>query len=179
MEDRVSSENRAGAEAAENTTPTFGAGEKTYFVQSLRVDDLAQVCSIENAIYPFPWSVGNFKDSLVSGYDAWVVRVPQAIGVVAYAVVMWIPDDAHLLNISVALSHQHKGIGTAFLAWITVNARSRNAKNMMLEVRPSNYAALRLYTKAGFTQIGKRKGYYPNGMNQREDALVLNKRLSN
>jgi [ribosomal protein S18]-alanine N-acetyltransferase len=175
MEDRVGSEKRPGMMSAVNTA--FEAGGQTYCVQSLLVDDLAQVCSIENAIYPFPWSVGNFKDSLVSGYDAWVVRAPHSIDVMAYAIVMWIPDDAHLLNISVARSQQQKGLGTAFLAWITANARSRNAVNMMLEVRPSNNAALRLYAKAGFTQIGKRKGYYPNGVNQREDALVLNKRL--
>jgi ribosomal-protein-alanine N-acetyltransferase len=44
---------------------------------------------------------------------------------------------------------------------------------MLLEVRPSNTGALALYQEAGFTEIGRRKGYYPAAGQRREDALVL------
>jgi [ribosomal protein S18]-alanine N-acetyltransferase len=156
---------------------TFYVANKAYLVQGLLTKDLEQVCAIENAVYPFPWSLGNFKDSLVSGYDAWVVRETNTSDVMAYAVVMWIPDEAHLLNISVALNHQRIGLGSALLEWLMLDAKKKKATNVMLEVRPSNLSAVRLYKQVGFLQIGVRKGYYPNGNLPREDALVLSKSL--
>jgi ribosomal-protein-alanine acetyltransferase len=156
---------------------TFYVASKAYLVQCLLSDDLEQVCFIENAVYAFPWSAGNFKDSLVSGYDAWVVKEPNTNDVIAYAVVMWIPDEAHLLNISVALNYQRIGLGSAFLQWLTLDAKKKKATNVMLEVRPSNLSAVRLYKRVGFLEIGVRKGYYPNGNLPREDALVLSKSL--
>jgi ribosomal-protein-alanine N-acetyltransferase len=51
-------------------------------------------------------------------------------------------------------------------------ARERGAKNVFLEVRPSNAPALALYEAFGFNRIGQRRGYYPAHVG-REDALVL------
>jgi len=72
-------------------------------VRGMRRGDLDAVAAIEREIYPFPWSRGNFTDSLSSGYDAWVFEGGDEIGtaLLGYAVVMWIPDEAHLLNLSV------------------------------------------------------------------------------
>jgi [ribosomal protein S18]-alanine N-acetyltransferase len=166
-----------GEAESQSSAFTFYVANKAYLVQCLLSDDLEQVCTIENMVYPFPWSVGNFKDSLVSGYDAWVVKDPITHDVIAYAVVMWIPGEAHLLNISVALNHQRIGLGSALLQWLMLDAKKKKAASVMLEVRPSNVAAVRLYKKLGFVQIGIRKGYYPNGNLPREDALVLSKSL--
>lgn len=166
-----------GEVESQSSAFTFCVASKAYLVQRLLSNDLEQVCAIENTVYPFPWSTRNFRDSLVSGYDAWVVREPNTDTVIAYAVVMWIPDEAHLLNISIALNHQGIGLGSALLEWLTHNAKKNKATSVMLEVRPSNRAAIGLYTKVGFIQIGMRKGYYPNGNLPREDALVLSKSL--
>jgi [ribosomal protein S18]-alanine N-acetyltransferase len=43
---------------------------------------------------------------------------------------------------------------------------------MLLEVRPTNEAALRLYQRYGFERIGVRRGYYP-AHGGREDAIVM------
>ncbi|MND05848.1 ribosomal-protein-alanine N-acetyltransferase [compost metagenome] len=51
-------------------------------------------------------------------------------------------------------------------------ARDYGAQTILLEVRPSNQAAIELYASAGFAEIGRRRGYYPAG-NEREDAIVL------
>ena len=51
-------------------------------------------------------------------------------------------------------------------------ARTVGGRQMFLEVRPSNVAALALYARAGFETIGRRKGYYP-AADGREDALVM------
>lgn len=133
--------------------------------------DLDEVSCGEALIYPFPWSRGNFADCLVAGYDAWVLRRQGVL--LAYAVLMWIPDEVHLLNLSVMPQWQGRGIGRAFLGALCEDAQRRGARGMMLEVRPSNRVAAALYDSVGFRQIGLRKRYYPSWNQTREDARVL------
>jgi len=66
-------------------------------------------------------------------------------------------------------------LGRTLLAHCEQQARSVGAPGLLLEVRPSNAVALAFYRKSGFVQIGVRRGYYPAGRNQREDALVMQK----
>lgn len=149
-------------------------------VRPMQVADLDRVAEIERAIYAFPWTKGNFSDSLKAGYDAWVFEAPaMAPGAMAgYAVVMWIPDEVHLLNISVDAAWQGRGLGRAMLDWLCADARSRGARSMLLEVRPSNQPARQLYASSAFEQVGLRRGYYPAAAGTREDALVLRKELA-
>lgn len=138
--------------------------------------DLPGVLAIENEIYPFPWSLGNFSDSLEAGYDCWAFD-DESGELVAYAIVMWIPDEVHLLNLSVAAPRQRRGLGRALLDWLIADAAHRGARGMLLEVRPSNLPALRLYERSGFERIGVRRRYYPAPDRQREDAWVLFRRI--
>jgi ribosomal-protein-alanine acetyltransferase len=138
--------------------------------------DLDQVAAIEAQVYPFPWSRGNFVDSLAAGYDAWVFEEDGEL--VAYAVVMWIPDEVHLLNLSVGAAYQGAGRGGEVLDWLMAESAGRGARSMMLEVRPSNLHALRLYEHKGFRPIGIRRRYYPAAGDTREDALVMVRRLA-
>jgi len=136
----------------------------------MREPDLPQVLAIENAIYTHPWTQGNFADSLHAGYDCRTWRVDGEL--VGYFVLMAAAGEAHLLNLSIAASHQRKGHGEALLREAVSLARLRGAKNMFLEVRPSNRGAQALYTRFGFRKIAVRRGYYP-AHSGREDALVL------
>ncbi|HQY29256.1 MAG TPA: ribosomal protein S18-alanine N-acetyltransferase [Burkholderiaceae bacterium] len=157
--------------------PSPGAGLR---VRAMRREDLDAVAAIERDVYPFPWSRGNFADSMASGYDAWVFEGGDGTGsaLLGYAVVMWIPDEAHLLNLSVATPAQGRGAGRAMLDWLMRDAARRGARGMMLEVRPSNLRAIALYRSCGFDQIGVRKRYYPAADGAREDARVLFRRLA-
>jgi [ribosomal protein S18]-alanine N-acetyltransferase len=134
-------------------------------------DDLARIVAIESRIYPFPWSRGNFIDSLRAGYSAWTLRNRNG-DIVAYAVMMLSVDEAHLLNLSVALHEQRTGLGWRTLEWMADVARGYGARTMLLEVRPTNEPALRLYKSYGFERIGVRRGYYPATVG-REDAIVM------
>ena len=132
--------------------------------------DLDTLMTIENEIYPYPWTRGNFSDSLNAGYHCWVV---ECGGVIAgYSVVMIAAGEAHLLNMSIAAGWQRRGLGTALLSFIIKLARDYEAGKIFLEVRPSNTAARALYGGAGFAEIAVRRGYYPAGAG-REDAVVM------
>ena len=139
-------------------------------LRPMREADLPAVIAIENTIYAFPWTQGNFHDSLAAGYNCWAyMRDGELIG---YAVLMHAADEAHLLNLSIAANCQRQGYGSRLLRRVCELARGEGARLLFLEVRPSNAAALRLYERHGFERIGLRREYYPAHAG-REDALVL------
>ncbi len=139
-------------------------------VQPLTEDDLPAVLTIEQAIYEFPWTAGNFRDSLRAGYSCWAAFENDVL--IGYAVLMLAAGEAHLLNLSIAAAEQRRGHGARLLGQVIRIARDYGARVLFLEVRPSNLPAQRLYAAHGFHQIGVRRGYYP-AKGGREDALVL------
>ena len=132
--------------------------------------DLPTVAAIERSLYEFPWTHGNFADSIDSNYSCWVYRYDRDI--IGYAILMLAVNEAHLLNISIDSGFQRRGLGRALLQRLVHVAREFRAERLILEVRPSNIAGLALYAFHGFSQIGRRRNYYP-AANGREDALVL------
>jgi len=149
-----------------------------WHVRPMRVADLPAITRIELRIFAAPWTHGNFADSLAAGYDGWVFSDPfDSSAILGYSLLMWTPDEVHLLNLSVNDSVQGRGLGTQFMDWILSNLLHRGAQSILLEVRPSNLAALRLYERMGFHRIGLRKGYYPPQEGVREDAIVMVRRL--
>lgn len=140
----------------------------------MQLGNLGAVHQIESDIYEYPWTEGNLRDSMAVGYECLEYRCAGAL--LGYAVMMIALDEAHILNLSIARSYQRQGYGQALLQLLSGIARTRSVSRMLLEVRPSNVAARGLYARAGFTEIGVRRGYYP-ATSGREDAIVLERRL--
>ena len=132
--------------------------------------DLDAVAEVEQHVYPFPWSRGNFTDSLAAGHGAWLAREHGRM--TAYAVTMQVLDEVHLLNLTVVPEMQRRGRGGAMLAHLLELARNAAAKRMLLEVRPGNIPGQALYRRHGFVEIGRRRDYYP-APDGREDAIVM------
>lgn len=148
--------------------PTDIAEHLSY--RSLDELTLPRVVAIESSVYAFPWTLGNFRDSLYSGYDC--TGVWHGNELVGYTITMPALEEMHLLNLAVALSWQHQGVGHAIMSALIAKARTTTCEVIYLEVRPSNIAALRLYERFGFQQLGVRRDYYP-AVTGREDALFL------
>jgi ribosomal-protein-alanine N-acetyltransferase len=132
--------------------------------------DLDEVVGIEQVAYPCPWTRGIFEDCLRVGYACWVLE--QAGAIVAYGVLSVAVGEAHILNLCVRPERQRQGHGRSLLRHLLGLARRHHADTALLEVRPSNRAALALYQRLGFNEVGMRRGYYP-GERGREDALIL------
>ncbi|HKO88007.1 MAG TPA: ribosomal protein S18-alanine N-acetyltransferase [Burkholderiales bacterium] len=145
--------------------------------EPLQLDEIDEVVAIEKKIYDFPWTAGNFRDSLRAGYSCWSYRSPDN-ELVGYGVLMFAVDEAHLLNLSIAEPHQRKGHGSRLLEHFVRVAKQQQAKLLFLEVRPSNPGARALYASFDFQHVGTRRGYYPS-FRGREDALVLSLSLAN
>jgi len=141
---------------------------------AMRDADLDAVLAIEQGVYTHPWTRGNFADSLRSGYACRTWRVAREL--VGYFVLMAAAGEAHLLNLSIAAGWQRRGHGTALLGEAMRIGRDMGARNVFLEVRPSNLPGQALYERMGFRKIAQRRNYYP-APGGREDALVLSRAL--
>ena len=139
-------------------------------IRPLLVTDLDAVMAIENRAYGFPWSQGIFRDCLRVGYCCWCYE--NAGEIHGYGVMSVAAGEAHILNLTVNPDARRRGIGTRLMKHFLALACRHNADTVMLEVRPSNEAAIALYEKLGFNEIGMRRNYYP-ATDGREDALLL------
>jgi ribosomal-protein-alanine N-acetyltransferase len=137
----------------------------------MRDADVDAVAAIEQRAHPFPWTRGNFVDSLKAGHSVWVFREGGTL--VGYAVLMMTVDEAELLDITVVPEWQRRGLGGSLLDRLFEVARGHGATRMLLEVRPSNEAGLALYRRFGFAEIGRRRAYYQG----KEDAIVMAREL--
>ena len=151
--------------------------------------DLDAVLAIESISHVHPWTRGNFTDSLAVGHWAYCIR-PQVDKPIegsyldphilwAYCILFPAVDELHLLNITVSPKLRSLGIGLRMMKAIEGVAAQQKMPRIILEVRPSNNSALRLYKSLGYEQIGIRKNYYPVDLSsgRREDALVMAKSI--
>ncbi len=142
-----------------------------HVIRTMREADVPAALLLDQASYEFPWTAGNFIDSIRAGYHCWVYEAGhQAVG---HAVLMSVFDEAHLLNLAISPNWQRQGLGAALLQTVLQEARSAQINMLYLEVRPSNSTAVRLYNRNGFEGFATRKDYYPAKNNGREDALVM------
>ncbi|WP_198043275.1 ribosomal protein S18-alanine N-acetyltransferase [Ketobacter nezhaii] len=138
--------------------------------QLMSFSHLPLVMEIEQQAYPWPWTEGMFVDSLRNGHLCYVALEEGVL--VGYAILYVAVGECHILNICVSPRRQNQGLGQKLLEYVLAASVDHGAEKALLEVRPSNVAAVALYQRAGFEQVGVRKDYYPAG-SEREDALVF------
>lgn len=139
-------------------------------IRTLASEDMEQVMELERLGHSHPWSEGIFRDCFKDGYRLWALE--QDHRVLGFAVVNYLFDEAHLLNICVHPQLRGQGAGRQLLQHALAESVKDGMVCMILEVRDSNRAAIELYAGEGFREIGRRRGYYPDGPG-REDARVM------
>jgi ribosomal-protein-alanine N-acetyltransferase len=144
-------------------------------IRVMRPSDLDAVTAIEQRTYEFPWGRGVFSDCLMAGYLCVVLDGGEQL--IGYAIVSTAAAEGHILNLCVDKDMHRLGYGQQLLDYALDFSREKLIKRLFLEVRPSNEAAIILYTQAGFNSLGVRKGYY-KAVGGNEDALVLVREFS-
>ncbi|MEW6253515.1 MAG: ribosomal protein S18-alanine N-acetyltransferase [Pseudomonadota bacterium] len=137
--------------------------------------DLPRIHRIELASYDYPWTPGNFADSMKAGYSMWVREAEGEV--IGYYAMMVAAGEAHLLNLTIAPIWRGHGLGRELLEHCLAGARDHKAESVFLEVRVSNTVAIALYHSSGFVDLAVRRGYYP-ARDGREDALIMKKTLA-
>lgn len=141
-------------------------------IRPMGIADVDAVMAIEVRAYGFPWSRGNMVDSLSAGHEAEVL-VDADGQILGYYVAMTGVDEMHLLNVTVAPEWQRRGLGGRLLDALQARCRELHLPTLWLEVRAGNEGAHALYLRRGFTEVARRRGYYPAPRGTREDAIVM------
>jgi [ribosomal protein S18]-alanine N-acetyltransferase len=139
--------------------------------EPMTLADVPAVLALEQAVYPFPWTRGNFIDSLAAGHVTELLRDGEG-ALAAYSVSLPGADEMHLLNLTVAPAWRRRGLARLLLDALVARCRAERRGRLWLEVRLSNARAQAVYARYGFVAVGERRGYYPAARG-REDAVVM------
>ncbi len=142
-----------------------------FVIRSMTPADVIAVATIDELMYPYPWTEGIFYDCLSVGHEGFVLSDNDQI--VGYAMISSGAGEAHLLNLCVDAPFGGQGYGRGLLDHVLTEIRRKDVDQVFLEVRSSNFIAIHLYRTTGFQRVGVRKGYYPAIGCGREDAVVM------
>ena len=143
-------------------------------LRPMRLGDLRAVLGLEEELFaPDTWTAAMFRDELARVDTRWYLVAEDGDDVVGYGGLIAYPDEAHIATIGVTAKRQGEGIGARLLDELLAEA-DRRSPVVLLEVRADNELAQELYRRRGFTEIGRRRGYYqPSGT----DAVVMKREL--
>lgn len=145
-------------------------------VRGVQKKDIDQIHAIELSSHRAPWSRDILGDCLMVGYDCRLVEIPPHQKIVGYVICRYPSNVCHILNLCVDFMYHRQGYGELLLRSV-LDSLSRTAiEAAILEVRPSNLAALSLYKKFGFVEDIVKEKYYKDG-DEEEDAILLKKNL--
>ena len=134
--------------------------------RSMQTDDLQDLLIIEQMNSSFPWTSSQFTEA----HNYIYVLVCEGV-VIGFVALTQSYDQAELQNFSIHRDYQNLGYGKRLLDFAFQHL-SRDVKKIFLEVRVSNFTAIRLYHNLGFEEIGNRRDYYQTEFG-REDALIM------
>ncbi|WP_223845696.1 GNAT family N-acetyltransferase [Dermabacter vaginalis] len=138
--------------------------------------DAPALARLERELFPDEaWSLEMVLEEIAHPSRRYVAAVDENDGVLGYAGIFLAGESADVQTIGTV--REGAGIGRALLAWCEDRAREEGAEGLFLEVRCDNSRARELYERAGFVEIGVRRGYYrtPAGP---IDAIAMRKPLS-
>jgi ribosomal-protein-alanine N-acetyltransferase len=143
-------------------------------LRPMRSGDLPAVLALEEELFaPDTWTAAMYRDELSRPDTRMYLVAEDDEQLVGYAGLIAYDDEAHVSTIAVAPSRQGEGTGSRLLDALLEEA-DRRSPVVILEVRADNELAQGLYRRRGFTEIGRRRGYYqPSGA----DAVVMRREL--
>ena len=132
---------------------------------------VAQVAALEKVCFSDPWSENSIASELGNPLSLWLVAM-DGEALAGYVGSQAVMGEADMMNVAVSPDYRRQGIAGELVTRLVEELKGRGNHSLALEVRESNFRAIALYQKLGFTQVGYRPGYYRN---PKEGALILRK----
>ena len=147
-------------------------------VEPGKIEDAQTLARMHEKAFFRGWPAAEFAAYLADSATTPVYVACDARRKIAgFAILRLAADEAEVLTIVTDASFRKKGVAGAMMAAMFEDLLTQPVRNMFLEVENTNLAALALYRRAGFKQIGERKNYYPTPDGGRANALVLSRPL--
>ncbi len=138
-------------------------------IRRMQTEDLAQVCKIEKDAFSLPWSEKSFSESMARKDTVFLVALVSE-EVAGYLGCYCIAGIGEITNVAVKKSFRRQGIGGMLLQKLFEEGVTLETHEFFLEVRESNEAAVRLYSRQGFIKEGIRKNFYEKPV---ENAIIM------
>ena len=142
---------------------------KQYKLVPMDRGHIKEIAQIERECFSMPWSEVALEEELYNPQASFIVAQRADGAVLGYAGLHVAADEGYIDNIAVRADYRRQGIADDLLD-VFVRFGAVNLAFLTLEVRPSNQAAIDLYFKHGFAQVGRRKDYYQD---PKEDAIIM------
>ena len=126
---------------------------------------------MEKVCFSDPWSENSIASELRNPLSLWLVAM-DGEALAGYVGSQAVMGEADMMNVAVSPDYRRQGIAGELVTRLVEELKGRGNHSLALEVRESNFGAIALYQKLGFTQVGYRPGYYRN---PKEGALILRK----
>ena len=127
----------------------------------------ARLAGLHAGAFAAPWDAAAFE-ALLGQAGVLAIETPQG-----FILIRSVADEAEILTLAVDPAARRQGLGTRLVREGALASAARGATRLFLEVADDNHAALALYARAGFTEAGRRRGYYARPEGGRQDALIL------
>ena len=131
--------------------------------------DVEQVVTIEEKTFSMPWTREAFLESMNNPSHVYVVAA-EGTTVFGYCGMWGIAGEGQINNVAVREDARGKGTGFAIMEFALSEGKKQGLEAFTLEVRESNAAAIHVYEKAGFKNVGIRKDFYDM---PKENAVIM------
>ena len=141
-------------------------------IEKMTIEDFYSIENILQTEFDEFWTPSILKSELENDLSKYIVAKDEN-QIVGFAGIIILPDDVEITNIVTKKNERKKGIGNLLLDKL-IQMAFKLEKDISLEVNEVNTAAINLYKKAGFEEVGIRKKYY-NGIN---NAIIMTKKFT-
>ena len=149
-------------------------------IREMTISDIPAVAEIEKECFSLPWSPQSIKDS-IEREDTLFLVCEEALNeiskdireqsVIVGYIGMYISfEEGDITNVAISQHYRKQGYGEALVKQAKALAKEKQLERILLEVRVSNAPAIALYKKMGFEELGLRKKFYEQPI---EDALIM------
>ena len=142
-------------------------GVSVITIRPFESSDIRSAVALETEAQPVPWTEGVFRDEISAENRVYLIAESEDT-IIGFGGMMLVGDDAHVTNLLVAPEHRRTGVGKQIMIDLIRAAIAGGARHLTLEVRSSDLAARRFYTRFGFAPVGVRSDYYGD-----DDALIM------
>ena len=145
-----------------------------YKIVDVNQEHIFQIEELERQCFSCPWTAQQLMGQIKNSQHEFIAATAGE-KVLGYVGMMYILDEGYISNVAVSPEYRQLGLGDALIEHLMIIAERLKLSFVTLEVRESNSAAKGLYSKHGFTVVGRRKNYYDF---PKEDAILMTKFLN-
>ena len=159
---------------------SLGFRRRRFTVRPLEIDDSQALAELHEEDFVRPWAESEFESLLLQDTVFGFVAVEEGLAKAkpcGFILARRAAGEAEILTVAVSRSFRRRGIGRMLLDAVLRVLHAERIASLFLEVDENNAAAIALYRRLGFREVGRRPDYYRDAFARRSNAIVMRRDL--